>query len=303
MRTEQLRYFIEVAQTNSLTKAAEKLFIAPQSLSESITRLENEFGVRLFFRTSSGMRLTEVGEVFLEHAYAMLAEYERTIEHLRYFQQSQPLRLCTNSYITTAMLPQILQSYYQLEQHNSLLTFEVASVEVCRQVAEQHADVGLSAISTMLFQQSSSIRHFLQTTLNYLELFTDTFYVIVNKHSPLATKTNISMDEVLKHPLITDSYNTMQTLLNSFHFTPVQPLLNISTQAAITQIIENQMAVALIPTFSAKHYLSNNIVALHVTDGPSLSVGIFWHQQSSRLEEIAAFIELMQSLYSPKSLS
>ena len=90
MRTEQLRYFIEVAQTNSLTKAAEKLFIAPQSLSESITRLENEFGVRLFFRTSSGMRLTEVGEVFLEHAYAMLAEYERTIEHLRYFQQPQP---------------------------------------------------------------------------------------------------------------------------------------------------------------------------------------------------------------------
>ena len=68
MELRHLRYFISVAQEQSFTKAAEKLFTAQPSLSQQIRDLEDEVGVALFDRTTRKITLTAEGEAFLVHA-------------------------------------------------------------------------------------------------------------------------------------------------------------------------------------------------------------------------------------------
>ena len=68
MKLEQLTYVVEVANTQSISKAAENLLISQPGLSSSIKQLEAELGAKLFVRTSKGVELTETGNQFLVYA-------------------------------------------------------------------------------------------------------------------------------------------------------------------------------------------------------------------------------------------
>ena len=59
MTLQQLRYVIAIAETGSLGRAAEKLFVAQPSLTNSLKDLERELGITLFLRTSKGMTLVD----------------------------------------------------------------------------------------------------------------------------------------------------------------------------------------------------------------------------------------------------
>lgn len=61
MELMQLKYFCEVAQSQHVTRSAEKLHIAQPALSMSIRRLEEELGVKLFVNKGRGIMLTEAG--------------------------------------------------------------------------------------------------------------------------------------------------------------------------------------------------------------------------------------------------
>jgi len=78
----QLRYFVAVAEDASFTKAARRLHIAQQSLSQQITVLERVLGARLLRRDSRGTRLTEIGALFLPEARAVLARNDEALSVL-----------------------------------------------------------------------------------------------------------------------------------------------------------------------------------------------------------------------------
>jgi len=61
MELRHLRYFVAVAETGNLSRAAEKLFIAQPPLSVQIRQLEEEMGTALFVRHPKGVRLTTAG--------------------------------------------------------------------------------------------------------------------------------------------------------------------------------------------------------------------------------------------------
>ncbi|MFF1301245.1 LysR family transcriptional regulator, partial [Streptomyces sp. NPDC058296] len=61
----QLRYFIAVAETEHVGRAAERLHISQSPLSRQIAQLENKLGLTLFERTQQRIRLTRDGAVFL----------------------------------------------------------------------------------------------------------------------------------------------------------------------------------------------------------------------------------------------
>ncbi|GGB85873.1 LysR family transcriptional regulator [Novosphingobium endophyticum] len=79
MDTAHLKAFLRIAETGSISRAAQSLGIAQPSLSQQLLRLEDEVGLRLFDRTARGVTLTEAGRVFLEHARMMLLSAERAI--------------------------------------------------------------------------------------------------------------------------------------------------------------------------------------------------------------------------------
>ena len=75
MDFRQLENFVEVCEKMSFTKAANNLYISQQGVSKSIKALEEELGVRLFFRTNSSLALTNYGTILLQHARGLVKDY------------------------------------------------------------------------------------------------------------------------------------------------------------------------------------------------------------------------------------
>ena len=78
MTTTQIRYFLEVAKEESFTKAAEKLFISHQVLSNQLKALEKELGLELIDRSNKrNIRLTDAGHVMFDAWTDMLEIHEK----------------------------------------------------------------------------------------------------------------------------------------------------------------------------------------------------------------------------------
>ena len=76
MELRHLRYFVAIAEEQSFTRAAERLWVAQPGLSTQIRRLEADLGVKLFQRHSRGVHLTDAGDLFLSRARIALAAAE-----------------------------------------------------------------------------------------------------------------------------------------------------------------------------------------------------------------------------------
>ena len=91
MELRHLRYFVAVAETGSLTVAAERrLHTSQPSLSRKIRDLEDEVGAELFNRSARGVELTAAGKAFLDHARLALSQVDAAIEAAR--RASQPTK-------------------------------------------------------------------------------------------------------------------------------------------------------------------------------------------------------------------
>lgn len=80
MTTNQLRHFLCLAETGSMSKAASRLYMTQQALSKSISNLESELGVSLFDRTQKGCELTHFGRRICSVVRIMLKDYDERIE-------------------------------------------------------------------------------------------------------------------------------------------------------------------------------------------------------------------------------
>ncbi|MGC2300824.1 MAG: LysR substrate-binding domain-containing protein [Acidobacteriaceae bacterium] len=76
MELQQLRYLCAIVETGSFSRAAEHCHVAQPSLSQQISKLEDELGTRLFDRLGRSVRLTDAGRTFLPHARNVLHQTE-----------------------------------------------------------------------------------------------------------------------------------------------------------------------------------------------------------------------------------
>jgi DNA-binding transcriptional LysR family regulator len=109
----QLRYFVAVAEELSFTRAAGRLRIAQQSLSQQITVLERIVGARLFDRDARGTRLTEVGRLFLPEARAVIERAEQAVTTVGRAARGEVGRLSLAFLATTSnyLLPPVVRAF------------------------------------------------------------------------------------------------------------------------------------------------------------------------------------------------
>ena len=74
MDVKQIEYIVKIAETGSITKAAEQLFITQSALNQQLLKLEQSLGVKLFMRHKHDMTPTEAGKVYLKYGQHMLQE-------------------------------------------------------------------------------------------------------------------------------------------------------------------------------------------------------------------------------------
>ena len=76
----QLKYILTIAETKSLNKAAEQLYVSQPSLTNALKRTGKEVGITIFFRTGRGVTLTNDGVEFLAYARELYREYEQLLQ-------------------------------------------------------------------------------------------------------------------------------------------------------------------------------------------------------------------------------
>lgn len=117
----ELHYFIEVASTLNISRAAERLGISQPSLSLAVKRLEEALGAELLIRSKSGVNLTRAGQKFVVQARSLLHEWDRmTTETLKEETHLTGRYIigCHQSvglYTLPGFLPDLLQKYPELE--------------------------------------------------------------------------------------------------------------------------------------------------------------------------------------------
>lgn len=144
MELRQLRYFIEVAEALSFTKAARKLHVSQPPISRQIVRLEQEIGTPLFTRNKQSVALTEAGRAFYEQAKLTLASAQHAITSARRAGEGHVGRLSLGfGGLTAYWWPQVLAQFraespsVELVLHPFQLAYQLGAVR------EDKIDVGM----------------------------------------------------------------------------------------------------------------------------------------------------------------
>lgn len=98
-----LRYFVAVARIGSIRRAAEHMDLAPSVVSRAVADIEGQLGLQVFERTARGVRLTEAGQLVLDHARRMVDDRDllsEQLDQLRGVQQGLVRIVCGEGFIS-----------------------------------------------------------------------------------------------------------------------------------------------------------------------------------------------------------
>ena len=126
MDIEQLRLFVAVARTGSISQAADEMHLTQSAGSQSIARLEKEIGALLFLREKKQLILKESGERFYRHVIHILQELENACAELTQSEEEISGIIRLQVFAASALMPRLLSEFsalypevrYQMIQHN-----------------------------------------------------------------------------------------------------------------------------------------------------------------------------------------
>lgn len=136
-------YVMAISQAGSFTKAAEKLFISQPSLSAIVKRLEEKIGAPLFDRSSTPVRLTEIGAEYVKCA-GDIAEAERNFEAFCADHTKNPsglIRVGGSSFFSSFILPAALSSFQGKYPHARVEMYEDSTKNLLKKLADGSLDI------------------------------------------------------------------------------------------------------------------------------------------------------------------
>lgn len=192
MEIRILKYFLAVAQEESITKAAEILHTTQPNLSRQLNMLEEEIGKKLFIRGSRKITLTEEGMFLRKRAKEIIDLTERTEFELNSYGEITTGDIYIGAPETYIMhfigevFKKINERYPQIKYH----IFSGSTIEVSEQLNKGLLDFAI-LIEPIDLQK-----------YNYIKLpYTDTWGVLMRKDSPLAKLEVIRPEDIKDYPL------------------------------------------------------------------------------------------------------
>lgn len=196
MNLLHMKYAVEIAETNSINKAADKLYVGQSALSRAIKELEASLGVTLFERSAKGMFLTADGEIFIRHAKNVLAQIDE-IEDMfsggtiskKHFSVSVPRA----SYIAEAFaeFSKVIDKDMQAE----ILYKETNSMRAVKNILQEDYKLGIIRYAENYDKYYKTMMD--EKGLDY-ELITEFRHVLImSSESPLAKKEKITYGDLV----------------------------------------------------------------------------------------------------------
>ena len=195
MRIEQLVYITEIAKTGLITNASERLYVSASAMSQAISSLEDELGVRLFERSRTGLEQTEVGKQLIIIAQEILDRIEEFKHKARGNSSEIEGNLSISAFpgLCRSILPSASAELKAKFPKVTLHIKESQPSQVRRDVLNGDADIGLiwSTASSREDNQLLTKKHIIDISL----------MICFRKDSELASKDIITMEDIYKYPI------------------------------------------------------------------------------------------------------
>jgi LysR family hca operon transcriptional activator len=292
MELRHLRYFVAVAETESLSLAAKaKLHTSQPSLSRQIRDLEKEIGAQLLTRGARGIELTPAGRVFLDHARTVLWQVETATEAAR--RIAHPAKPCfVMGFLTgheLTWMPEALR----------ILRDELPNVDVM--ISSQYSPLLADGLSKRRIDAAVLRREKGVPGLAFRLLIKEPLMVILPGDHHLAARQVISLGELVGETFVTVSHTApvLRAAIDDYlkrskiNITPAHEADHL---AMAMSLIASTGGVGLLPAY-AQNFLPRSVTSRPLQGTPTVDLVLGYNKANqspllklllSRLDELVA---------------
>jgi LysR family transcriptional regulator, regulator for metE and metH len=274
LEIRHLRLVKTLAETENLTRAAEKLHVSQSALSQQLRELEGRIGTALFHRTRKKMLLTQMGGWVLQAAENVLKELDRVERDIAKAVHGETgvLRIGVHCVLSYQWLPAIMRKFQDMFPNVELVLNN--SHTFIRDLRSQTFDLVITGFP---------IEH---PEIEHLRLFEDEVVVVSAPRHPMSVKKtvrDVDFEDVTVISLVEKSKDA----LYQYYLMPagvrISQFMTIEQPEAIIDLVRSAFGVALFPRWSVQKFLSSGELC-------ASSLG----QGGVRLEWRAAFLKSRQ---------
>lgn len=245
MELNYLREFVTLAQTCQFQEAADELFISQSSLSKHIKVIEKELGAELLNRSTRRVELSEFGRAFLPYAAQIAALQKEYTDRLLNNAGSKKIVIGIAPIVTLYTLEQYLATFvsqnpgYQIE-------FKEANEDELRGML-QKGDCDLIVVSRSPLAPDCEFCSQLYSA--------DTLIAVLAEDHPLARREFVTIQELEDYAFVQKGGTNFARLLDP----AISPsAYTTSRSSVLLNLVRNQTAVAVLPSYAAKYYMRND---------------------------------------------
>ncbi len=191
MELRQLRYFVVVAETGNISRAAQRIFLTQPALSRQIKALEGEVGQCLLERKANSIHLTPAGEAMLHEARAILQQADQAIERVRATSAGGRLRIGYAPSLASGLLSPAVANFTQLHPRTRVELFDLSTEEMLTGLEAGELDV---VVTVRPGKESRG--------LQWVPLLRSPWRLAVSFTHPLARQKRVRPDAVAREPLL-----------------------------------------------------------------------------------------------------
>jgi len=272
----QFRYFIAVAETESVSRAAQQVGISQSAITAAVQTLEEETGATLLVRHQKGVRLTHEGHQMLRHArhiMAAVADARRAVS-ARPEDFSGDLNLGVTRMVSGYYLADFLARFRRVFRRVEVRIIEEERSHLEHLLVNGEIDVGLLLISNLRDKQA------LQTEL----LVRSPWRVWLPARHPLLSSSVLTLAQVAAEGVIMLTTDELaETTARCWAAAGVRPniVLKTSSVEAVRSLVGTGVGIATLPDMAYRPWSldGDRLEARHLSDPvPSVDVGIVWRR-------------------------
>ncbi|KPG96004.1 LysR family transcriptional regulator [Pseudomonas sp. RIT-PI-q] len=288
MSLRQIRHFVAVAETGSISAAAQAVYISQSTLTLAVQKLEREIGVNLFNRHAKGMTLTHQGHQFLRQAHLILATVDNAKRSLQKStdQVEGQLIVGVSNLVAGYYLADLLTRFQRAFPNVRIRVMEDERPYIEHLLVSGEIDVGVLILSNLEDRQA------LQT-----EILTQSPYRLwLPPLHPLLERDSIYMADVAGEPLIQLFIDEMEVNAKRIWANAqLQPRVTLRTASteAVRNLVAAGLGMAIQPDMTYRPWsLEGDIIeARSLSDlTQTLDVGLAWRRGSARSALIDLFL-------------
>jgi LysR family cys regulon transcriptional activator len=196
MKLQQLRYIWEVAHHDlNVSATAQSLYTSQPGISKQIRLLEDELGVEVFSRSGKHLtRITPAGEAILQTAGEILRKVESIKQVAQEFSNDKKgsLSLATTHTQARYLLPKVIGNFIERFPEVSLHMHQGTPMQISEMAADGTVDFAIATEAMELFSD-----------LIMMPCYEWNRAIVVPKDHPLCQLSELTLEEVAKHPIVT----------------------------------------------------------------------------------------------------